>query len=180
MNEAVLIQKAIAGSSQAFERLLDIHYETLFKFAYSWCGNQADAEDITQLACIKLARSIDQFRFEATFTSWLYRLVINCAKDWNKSQARHDQHRAALEHHEPLEASAGAVEQVVFLQQVLHYLDDFPDGMKETALLVHAEGFTHGEAAQILCVKESTVSWRIHEIRKKLQSIFGREGLANE
>ena len=52
--------------------------------AFKLCGNKEDAEDITQNACIKLARSIDTFRFQSAFLSWLYRLVINTAKDWKK------------------------------------------------------------------------------------------------
>jgi RNA polymerase sigma-70 factor (ECF subfamily) len=41
--------------------------------------------------------------------------------------------------------------------------------MKETALLVHAQGLSHAEAGEILGVSESTVSWRIHTIRRRLQ-----------
>ena len=47
-----------------FETLLNVHYERIYRFAYRWCGNATDAEDITQLACIKLARTIGQFRGE--------------------------------------------------------------------------------------------------------------------
>jgi RNA polymerase sigma-70 factor (ECF subfamily) len=62
----------------------------------------------------------------------------------------------------------------VLVRQLLSSLESFSDGMKETVLLVHAEGFTHSEAADILGIKESTVSWRLHEIRKKFQSRFGQ------
>ena len=40
--------------------------------------------------------------------------------------------------------------------------------MKETALLVHAEGMSHAEAGAILGVSESTISWRVHTIRKHM------------
>ena len=54
------------------------------------------------------------------------------------------------------------------MNQVLGILDDMAEGFKETALLVHGAGLTHAEAAGILSIKESTVSWRLHEIRKQL------------
>ena len=167
-DQTAQIRAAQAGDGRAFEGLLENCYDIIYRFAYRWCGNRSDAEDITQLACIKLAQSLGQFRFEAAFTSWLYRLVINCAKDWYKSQNRH-QHGDIDEWIEPEAAADQAAENGIYLQQVLHLLDQLADGFKETALLVHGEGLTHAEAAEILQLKESTVSWRLHEIRKQLQ-----------
>ena len=120
---------------------------------------------------MKLARSIDQFRFDAAFTSWLYRLVINCAKDWSKSQRRHER-QEDIEESLQIASDSDSAENRLLAWQVLIKLDTFPDGIKETILLVHAEGLTHGEAAKILGVKESTVSWRLHEARKTLNLLF--------
>ncbi len=172
--EQQLIKAAQSGDGQAFEQLLGSCYDQLFRFAYRWCGNRADAEDVTQLACIKLAQSIGQFRFEAAFSSWLYRLVINCAKDWQRSQHRHqhdDLEQLAEETHTDQRAETG-----IYLRQVLHWLDSLAEGFKETALLVHAEGLSHAEAAAILQIKESTVSWRLHEIRKQLHQLQQGDG----
>ncbi|AQT58732.1 RNA polymerase sigma factor [Cellvibrio sp. PSBB023] len=163
-----LIRHAQAGDGAAFAQLLAQHYDTMFRFAYRWCGHRSDAEDITQLACIKLAQSIGQFRFEAAFSSWLYRLVINCAKDWHKSQQRH-QYDNIDNWIEPEQAPDQRAENSIYLQQLLHLLDQMAEGFKETALLVHGEGLSHAEAAEVLHLKESTVSWRLHEIRKQLQ-----------
>jgi len=180
MDESELIRRAQAGNADAFESLLETRYDTLYKFAFKWCCNKSDAEDVAQLACIKLAGSISQFRFESQFSSWLYRLVINCAKDWQKSQVRHigknidDIHQSSDEEdnegHEPLSVTNRA-ENRIYLQQILQLLNTMADGFKETALLVHAEGLNHAEAAEVLGVKESTISWRLHEMRKQLQAL---------
>ncbi|MGV8835404.1 RNA polymerase sigma factor [Cellvibrio sp.] len=167
-DQAGLIRVAQGGDGAAFGRLLANNYDSIYRFAYRWCGNRTDAEDITQQACIKLAQSIGQFRFEAAFSSWLYRLVINCAKDWYKSQNRH-QHDNIDDWIEPERTPDQTAENRIYLQQLLHLLDQMAEGFKETALLVHGEGLSHAEAAAILQVKESTVSWRLHEIRKQLQ-----------
>ena len=84
-----LIKRAQAGDTAAFEALVNNYYGIMFKMAFKWCGDRTAAEDITQEACMKLARGIDSFRHDSAFTSWLYRLVINTAKDWFKSQNRH-------------------------------------------------------------------------------------------
>ena len=167
-DQSGLICAAQSGDGDAFGQLLADNYDSIYRFAYRWCGNRTDAEDITQQACIKLAQSIGQFRFEAAFSSWLYRLVINCAKDWYKSQNRH-LHEDIEDWVEPEQTPDRTAENGIYLQQVLRLLDHFADGFKETALLVHGEGLTHAEAAEILQLKESTVSWRLHEIRKQLQ-----------
>ena len=177
MQDEALIRRAQQGDAQAFEQLLEDHYDTLFRFAYKWCGNREDAEDVTQQACIKLARSLDQFRFESAFTSWLYRLVINCARDWGRSQARHPSGGEDPDDYPHRGASGEALENQVYTWQLLRQLEQLSDGLKETLLLVHGEGLTHGEAAKVLDVKESTVSWRLHEIRKQFSLSVGSGGV---
>ncbi len=144
---------------------MELHYDTIFRFAWKWCGTVVDAEDIAQQACMKLANSLGQFRFEAAFTSWLYRLVITCAQDWERSQQRHD-------HDVPPERALGPgetrAEDEIYLRQVLAQLDDLGEGMRAAALLVHAEGLSHAQAGEILGVSESTISWRLHTIRKHM------------
>ncbi|MEP5765713.1 MAG: RNA polymerase sigma factor [Halieaceae bacterium] len=176
-HDEALIRRAQQGDAGAFEQLLESNYETVYRFAYKWCGKQEDAEDITQQACIKLARVLGQFRFESAFSSWLYRLVINCARDWSRSQRRHTDASEPLQENTLQPANGNPVEAQVHRWQLLGQLDQLPDGIKETLLLVHAEGMTHSEAATVLAVKESTVSWRLHEFRKNFSLLIEREGL---
>ena len=94
--------------------------------------------------------------------------MINCAKDWHKSERRHNT-TPAEEIAETTDEMSDGVEHYTYLQQILRLLDDMAEGFKETALLVLTEGFSHAEAAGVLGIRESTVSWRIHEIRQTLQ-----------
>src|SRR3954470_16601992 len=163
MDERELIRRAQAGDSTAFGELLDSHYDTIFRFAWRWSRHRANAEDIAQLACIKLANSLAQYRFQAAFSSWLYRLVISCAQDWQRSQRRHDHDEL---HESVPRDDASTPEDQIYLLQLLGELATLGEGMKETALLVHAEGLSHAEAGAILGVSESTISWRVHTIRR--------------
>lgn len=160
-----LIRRAQGGQAAAFAELVDLHYDLIHRFAWKWCGHRADAEDIAQQACIKLARSLAQFRFQAAFTSWLYQLVLSCAQDWLRAQRRHE--HAGLPEDAPAPDSTRA-EDAVHLAQLLEQLDELGEGMRATALLVHAEGLSHAAAGQILGVSESTISWRIHTMRKHM------------
>lgn len=168
-----LIRRAQGGHGASFAELLDLHYDTIHRFAWKWCGHRADAEDIAQQACIKLAQSLGQYRFQSAFSSWLYRLVVNCAKDWQRSQRRH-QH-GEIPDDEPA-ADSHRAEDAVHLEQLLEQLGHLGEGMRETALLVHAEGLSHAQAGEVLGVSESTISWRIHTMRKHMNR---REPVAN-
>ena len=165
-----LVAKARKGDAKAFEDLVNRHYGTMFKMAFKWCGNKNDAEDITQDACIKLARGLDSFKSNAAFTSWLYRLVINAGKDWYKKQNRHPSNPDEME----TVSTQSKSEEQVYANQVLAAVHELPDGEKEALLLVMSEGLSHKEAGKVLGCKESTISWRIHEARKKLGAQFER------
>ena len=171
-DETVLIQRASRGDAEAFEALVNTYYEVMFKMAYKWCGNNRDAEDITQEACIKLARGIASYKGDSKFTSWLYVLVVNTAKDWYKSQNRHPEGTELLE---SIVADEEKTEDKLYAKQVLAEVYKLPEAEKESLLLVMGQGLSHKEAAKLSGVKESTISWRIHEARKKLSSIFGKE-----
>jgi RNA polymerase sigma factor (sigma-70 family) len=169
-----LIRRAQGGDVASFCELVDLHYGTIYRIAWKWCGHRTNAEDITQQSCIKLASSLAQYRFQAPFTSWLYQLVISCARDWQRTQQRH-QHDS-LPEEEPPARGTGRPEDYIYLVQLLDQLDQVGEGMKETALLVHGEGLSHAQAGQILGVSESTISWRIHAIRKhmnKAEALMG-------
>src|SRR5215510_8858110 len=88
MDDLSLIRRAQGGDASSFAELLDLHYDTIYRFAWKWCGHPVNAQDIAQQACIKLASCLAQFRFEAAFTTWLYRLVISCARDWQRTEQR--------------------------------------------------------------------------------------------
>lgn len=165
VEETHLIKQAQGGDRGAFEALLRTHYDVMYRIAYKWCGNKADAEDITQDACIKLARAIGNFRFQSAFLTWLYPLVINTAKDWAKARPRPTTELDAETGH----AEAPVAEERVYVSQVMAYVRTLPDREKEALYLVVSEGLTHREAAVAMNCKESTVSWYIFEARKKLQ-----------
>jgi RNA polymerase sigma-70 factor (ECF subfamily) len=166
-----LIERAQNGDRGAFESLLGAYYDAMYRMAYKWCGDRADAEDITQNACIKLARSIDTFRFQSAFASWLYRLVINTAKDWAK--ARRD--RPSDQDGETERVEQPVAEDRVYAGQVMAFVRTMPEREQIALFLVFSEGLSHREAADVMECKESTVSWYIHEARKKLQVFQNRE-----
>ena len=93
---------------------------------------------------------------------------MNCARDWSRRQRRHTVLAGDSDGGDRRDGEqAGSVVERAYHWQLLDALDALPDGVKETLLLVHVEGLSHAEAAAVLGVKESTVSWRLHEFRRR-------------
>ena len=173
MTDETLIKQCQNGDKAAFEALLSRYYDTIYRFAYHWCQDQTNAQDITQLVCMKLAKAITQFNFQSSFSTWLYPIVINSAKDFYKSPS---QHNVREEQHEQLETAANQTEDIntrrIYAQQILEHINTLQDDLKETLILIYGSGLNHKQAAKELNVKESTISWRVHEARKILKQTF--------
>jgi len=161
-----LVSLATQGNRAAFEALLRRHYDLMHRVAWRMTGSQTDAQDICQDVCCALVERIASFRGEAKFTTWLVGIVRN---------ACHDHHRR----HSTLTRLKGHL-------TVLAGMATPPDGrdlfrrswlaselarlsplLRETVVLVVGEGMTHAEAAAALGVSESTISGRMHEVRRQ-------------
>ena len=166
--------KAGAGDATAFQKLLELHYDTIFRIALRYTGLREDAEDLTQDICTSLPEKLRLFRGQAKFTTWLYRVVVNSAHDKQRKQSTflllNRDYSEILTLRQGSEADAE--KQQTWLYETLN---EVGKDLRDTAILVLAEGLSHQETAEILDIKEATVSWRMHELRKKLKAIADQE-----
>jgi RNA polymerase sigma-70 factor (ECF subfamily) len=77
MNEAVLIQRAKAGDTTAFETLVLAHQDFVYNLALRTLGNSFEAEDVAQDAFVRAWLALPKFRQNARFRTWIYRIVVN-------------------------------------------------------------------------------------------------------
>ena len=87
-SDADLIGRASGGDRDAFGRLVERHYDFVYRVAYRWCGASADAEDIAQDVCVRLGRAIRAYHGGGAFTTWLYAMTLNAARDMMRKTAR--------------------------------------------------------------------------------------------
>ena len=153
-----LAAKAATGDAEAFQHLLERHYDSVYRIAFRFSGLREDAEDLAQDVCTSLAHKIRSFRGESQFSTWLYRVVMNAARDAHRKRATAVKATKAYTEASQLERGeqAAANKDAAWLYDAL---EEVSSDLKETAILVLAEGFNHAEAAHILDIKESTVSW---------------------
>lgn len=166
-DEKDLIRLSCQGDAGAFRALLDMHYRTVYKMAFHLCGHKEDAEDITQMACLKISQNIMGYKGESKFTTWIYTIVLNTFRDWTDNRGNTGKGKMVLQ--DTLPASDNP-ETSAHVNAQLRKLSALPKDERETVVLVFAHGLSHKEAAEVLGCAESTVSWRVHEVRKKLGS----------
>lgn len=173
MADLDLARNAAGGDRASFSALVERHYGFIFRLAYRLTGHRADAEDVAQEVCARLGRAIRDYRGGAAFTTWLYAIVVNAVRDLGRKSARESAKaeafgvhalvagdgEAGLQAEDPVEAMWAAVRQL-------------PPKQGEAVTLVYGEGMSHAEASDLMGCSEATVSWHIHEAKKRLRQIM--------
>lgn len=88
LSEDALVEQCRRGDSGAFEQLVARYEKKVFNLAYRLTGNRNDADDIAQEAFLKVYTSLREFRGEASFSTWLYRVVSNACLDELRKRSR--------------------------------------------------------------------------------------------
>lgn len=166
-SDTTLVAAAVAGDRDAFAALLERHYDRIHGLAWQITGSRSDAEDVAQDVCCVLVERIGSFRGEAKFTTWLCGIVYNACRDLKRRR------RSFLGLGERLSVLAGLAKgpdgrDLHDAMWVRSAVAKLPPVYRDTVVLVAGQQLTHAEAAVILGVTESTVSWRMHEARRRL------------
>lgn len=174
IDDIELAKRAAGGDRAAFATLIERHYDFIHKVAYKWGGSADDAQDIAQDVCIKLGGAISGFEARSAFTSWLYRITLNVVRDRQRQESR--QQNTIVGSAEGVTAShTPQPEHDMSVRQLWQAVRTLPGQQRDAVLLVYGEELSHREASHIMECKEATVSWHLHEAKKKLKQDF--EGL---
>ena len=162
-----LAEAAAAGDRAAFDTLLRRHYDRIHALAWQLTGTRTDAEDVAQDVCCVLATRIGTFRGEARFTTWLCGIVYNACRDLRR---RRRSFKGLTERLAVLAGLASPPDgrdlyDSIWIESAIARLKP---AYRDTAVLVAGQQLSHAEAAELLGVAESTVSWRMHEVRRLL------------
>ena len=173
-DDGALAAAALLGDREAFARLVERHYDLIYRLAYRYLRSAADAEDIAQDVCITLATKLSHFKGRSRFTTWLSSIVINACRDSLRRRKSSDRLTASYAVQRSLEEAEhdGRKDQSRWLDGALKELEP---SLRETVILVLAEDLSHAEAAEILGCAESTVSWRMHMAKKRLRASMDKD-----
>ena len=83
-----LIAAALAGDTGAFDALMRRYEKLVYRVAHGFTHGREDALDLTQISFLKAFRSLDGYRSEAGFKTWLLRIVYHEGLNWNRTRSR--------------------------------------------------------------------------------------------
>ena len=171
--EQDLIKKAQAGDRQAFALLIAQNYDFIHAAAWKWTRCRADAEDVAQDVCLRIGASIRSFRGEGRFRTWLYTLTLNAVRDLARKSSR-ERGKTNAYRDDPSQW-IDSEDEAEGAQEVWTAVQTLPRKQRDAVMLVYSEGLSHRDVAEILECSESTVGWHLHEARKRLRILLGRE-----
>ncbi len=168
-DDSALAARALSGDREAFRRLVERHYDFMYRIARRQLGSAADAEDVAQDVCLALVDRLGQFSGRSRFSTWLASIVINRCRDGLR---RRRSSQGLVERYGVMRAmedadAADSERRSAWLAESLAILEP---ALRETVLLVVGEDMSHAEAAEALGCAESTVSWRMHMAKKRLRA----------
>jgi RNA polymerase sigma-70 factor (ECF subfamily) len=174
-SDVELIAQAKGGDRKAFGALVERHYDFVYRVAWRWCGSRANAEDIAQDVCVRLGRTIRNYHGTGAFTTWLYAVTLNAARDFARKSARDAAKTDAYGVH-ALTAGCTENDQGEQADALWLAVRKLPDKQRDAVLLVYGEGLSHAAAAEAMAISEATVSWHIHEAKKRLKVLMRSAG----
>ena len=171
MSDEALVAQAKAGDRAAFGRLVERHYDFIFRTACKWSGKRSDAEDIAQDVCVKLATVLRSFDGRSAFSSWLYKVTLNAVRDMQRARSRRGRKAERYAEVAPDEVLPDQ-EDAAAAHQLWAAVRRLPDQQRDAVLLVYGEELNHAQAGEIMGCRETTVSWHIHEAKKTLRGLL--------
>lgn len=148
------------------EQIYDKYHESVYRLAFAYCKNRADAEDITSEVFLKRFSSRTVFENERHETGWMMRVTINQAKDLLRSF----RYRFSV----PLEEAALSIE-TPEEHDVYHAVMELPVKYRSVIHLFYYEGYSTAEIAEMTGRSETAVRTQLHRARKLLKEALGEE-----
>lgn len=159
-----LVGKAQHGDLDAYEVLVRRHRSRIYRIALRMLGDPHDAEDVAQDVVIQLWTALTGFAGDSSFTTWLYRIVVNRCLNLVR---RRRTTRPILD--TDTRPAPGADDEAIARQRTAATaaaVASLPPDLRAVFVLQQIEGLTYQEVATILNLPEPTVRGRLHRARR--------------
>jgi len=175
-----IIIHASKGDMNAFESIYNAVSGFVYSIAYKMTYSREDAQEITQDVFLKIYKNLKWFRFQSSFTTWVYRITVNVAINFSKRRAREQEKMITYKDDVKLKTAAIAKEEKThkagneeILGSLLAILN--PD-QRACMILRNIEGLSYKEIAKTLKININTVRTRLKRAREKILDNFQKRG----
>jgi RNA polymerase sigma-70 factor (ECF subfamily) len=179
-----LVEAFQQGDRSAFDILVQRWERKIRSALYRLVGSHDEARDLAQEAFLKSYRALGSFKLEARFSSWLYQIALNAARDrLRRRRTRQDVSLDSLEETadrplgRPHPSALDLVESRDLSRLVAAAVAELPEEQREVVVLKEYQGLTFAEIAEALDVPLSTVKTRLYRGLGQLRLRLERQGV---
>lgn len=167
MNELTIINGCKKQDRKCQKALVETYSRGLFTVARRYTRDDDSAKDILQEALILIFRNIGNYQPIGSFNGWMRKIVVNASlkhlrdKDFWKNKTK-----VETEHFESLKPE---VYQQYDVEEIIHLVQQLPDGAQQIFNLYTVEGYNHNEIGELLNITASTSRSQLTRARKWLK-----------
>ena len=186
MEDREVIQRVLEGDNDAFGLLVEKYQTKVYNLALRMCGNEDDAFDLSQESFLRAWRSLGSFQFEASFSTWLFRLSSNICLDFLRAKKRRATVSLTMVSDEDEETQldlpdAGPTPEEVALaaddrRLLAEALNSLPADFRQIITLRAIDDLSYTQIAEILGIQEGTVKSRLSRARTALRNKLLQNG----
>lgn len=176
--DELLLRRAQQGDPEAFEQLITLLEQLIWRVCWHYTGNREAAEDCGQEAMVRIWKNLDKYRGECALESWAYRIAANCCMDWLRKKQRDrsvSMEPMREQGFDPADPSPGTEDQVVAADEhrrLREAIAQLPEDQREALVLTQLERIPYEEVAAKMGVSEGTVKSRVNRAKAKLKEIL--------
>ncbi len=169
-DEVALVARCRTGDTQAFRTLVDSYQDRAYRLALRILRSPADAEEVAQDAFVRAWSGLRDFRGEAAFSTWLYRIVARRALDRVAVlRGRRGREAPLMETDEPQVAPTIPVS-----GKLAQAMEALPETQRAVVALFYYEDHSVSDVARVLALPEGTVKTHLSRARALLRKEWMR------
>jgi RNA polymerase sigma-70 factor (ECF subfamily) len=174
ISDAECVRRIQRGETETFEILVRRHEKAIFNVVYRMLGDYDDAAETAQEVFLSAYRAIGQFRGDANFSTWLYRIALNHASTRRKSTSSRQRRLVPIDDTELVDdvelGPAETLEKKEIRQRVQRALKELQPEDAMVILLRDLQDIAYEDVARVLNIPIGTVKSRLHRARQALKA----------
>ena len=167
-DQRALIERARRGDASAHRALYEAHVERIYRLTFRLTGVEHLAREMTQDTFVRAFASIDGFRGDSAFGTWLHTIAVSVTLNELKRRKRERAREAPLEEALMITHTPAASDPLL-RERLMKAVNGLPEGCRTVFMMHDAEGFTHEEIAAALGVTSGTSKAQLSRGRAKLR-----------
>ena len=170
------VARALEGDQDAYRDLYDGNVDRVFRLAFRMLGDEESAKEATQKAFIRAFQSLEQFRGDAAFSTWLHRVAVSVILNERRTAARLGSRE--MEFDEVLSGGRTPPPEAEVRVRIRKAVDGLGEIYRTVFVMHDVEGYKHEEIADALGVAVGTSKARLSRARALLRQTLGGDAQA--